>query len=155
MSHVHLFLSALTALAVVSSVASCSAPENGSARALDRTSAQALAAWRAAMDASLSNDPGNDSAAGIGSGGGSLSVSPGLADVVIACNGAERMQFGVRTGGSRRRTLDVACGAATTYRVDARAGGSIDVTVTATGRPIRSTQRRDAGPLWYVVANPR
>lgn len=155
MSHTRSLLSAITAFAVVSSVASCSTPEDDGARALSRTSSQALAAWQAAMDASLSTQPGNDSAAGIGSGGGSLVVDPGLTDVSIACNGVDRLRFEVRTKAARPRSVNVACGVATTYRVDVPRSASIDVAVSATGRPISPTQGRDEGPLWYVVANPR
>lgn len=140
-------------IVISASLASCSSPEHSSGSALGRSESLDLADWRASMDGVLASDPENDSAAGVGSGGGSLSAEPGDADLVAACNGALRLRFEISTNGSPRDSIDVMCGAMATVRMTVPEDGTLDVSVPAASATV--VDDRDARTFWYVVANPR
>ncbi|KTR03232.1 hypothetical protein NS184_14220 [Curtobacterium luteum] len=105
------------------------------------------------MDRVLASEPENDSAAGIGSGGGSLSAEPGDADVVAACNGALHVRFEISVNGSSRKSIDVQCGATATVRLMVPENGTLDVSIPDERSVLDAGQ--DGRTFWYIVASQR
>ncbi|WP_152998233.1 hypothetical protein [Curtobacterium luteum] len=146
-------MAASAALVVSASLASCSTTHQPSRSTLGRSEVLELATWRASMDRVLASEPENDSAAGIGSGGGSLSAEPGDADVVAACNGALHVRFEISVNGSSRKSIDVQCGATATVRLMVPENGTLDVSIPDERSVLDAGQ--DGRTFWYIVASQR